>query len=317
MENNIEFPVLETANFFWHGTMSLYEYVCIASFVKNGFNVNVYSYHELQLPIGAHLKNAAEILPESDLLKYTQDGKIGNLAAFSDAFRINLQKNHLGWWFDTDMVCLKSSKDFTQLAEKDNRIIVGFQDDHVINGAVLKISDKQLAGKIFTELEQSGTSFEWGYIGPALITRVLKREGLGKYPFKSSVFYPVHFANADFAFRPDKIKEVATSCSDSFTYHLWNEIIYQWKVPKNILPPAGSFLHKLFVDICPEMKAYPTLPIETFERLASPVILKEQINNIMKLNDELIKRNDFIFSGNAPLSRYLKLLAKKILFWFR
>ena len=98
---------IEYANFFWHGaSLSLQEYICISSFVKNGFKVRVYSYNNLTIPEGAELSDASEILPVTDLRKYTQAGMSGNLAAFSDAFRYHLIDKRGGWWFDTDVICL-------------------------------------------------------------------------------------------------------------------------------------------------------------------------------------------------------------------
>ena len=87
------------ANFFWQGpSLSIQEFVCISSFVKQNFEVDVYTYNaKLALPEGARRKDAAEILPESELTKYTHDGMPGSVVAFSDAFRYNLLKKRGGW----------------------------------------------------------------------------------------------------------------------------------------------------------------------------------------------------------------------------
>ena len=48
-----------TANFFWHGSeLSIYEEVCLKSFIKNGFKVVIYANHMLRAAYPA-MQNAA------------------------------------------------------------------------------------------------------------------------------------------------------------------------------------------------------------------------------------------------------------------
>lgn len=93
----------EVAHFVWHGTLSLYEIKCIESFVKNNFEVNLWSYDKLEnVPNGATLRDIREFLPEEHKFKYKQKHPFGleqdsnkqyaNLAMFSDAFRIMVLK---------------------------------------------------------------------------------------------------------------------------------------------------------------------------------------------------------------------------------
>ena len=101
------------AHFFWHGNLSLYEYSCIGSFVKNDFDVIVWSYDKLLLPPGAKNKDANDVLSKELLFKFEMPkGNLGSIAAFSDLFRLEVIKKFGGWWFDTDCICIKDQKFF-------------------------------------------------------------------------------------------------------------------------------------------------------------------------------------------------------------
>ena len=256
----------ETAHFFWHGTpLSLYEIACLTSFHHHGFQVLLWSYTGVKGPPGVVTRDAREILPIESLTKYTQRGVKGSLAAFSDAFRYTLLSKLAGWWFDTDLVCLRHADEFATLAASP--LIVGRESENRLNGGVLRVADPQMQQAFLEELERSGDTFAWGWIGPQLITRVLTERGIADKALDPSVFYPLHWKRADLALRPDKFDDVEQACKGSYTFHIWNEMILLSAIPKNVLPPAGSFLHRRFVEHCPELAAGPSLPIATLAAL--------------------------------------------------
>lgn len=83
------------ANFFWNSSkISLYEYSCLKSFIKNNFNVRVFSYKKIELPKGAKLIDAKIILSKNEIKKFVHQKRVGCLAAFSDKFRVVLQKKN-------------------------------------------------------------------------------------------------------------------------------------------------------------------------------------------------------------------------------
>jgi hypothetical protein len=183
------------ANFFWNSNnLSVYEYACLNSFVKNDFDVDVYSFCNIKLPQGVVLKNASSILDQKEIKKFIHDGKAGCLAAFTDKFRIELQKKNLGWWFDMDVVCLKNSKYFSKL-EKGNKFIIGMETNNKINNAVLKISDKNLASHISKKILETGYNFKLGGIGPDLITKILKKEKILYKAQPRYKFYAINYQN--------------------------------------------------------------------------------------------------------------------------
>lgn len=243
---------IETANFFWHGKkLSLYEHVCLTSFLKRGFRVVVWSYDDICLPEGAELQNAQAILDQDHLTKYTQAGKAANLAAFSDVFRVTLVKERSGeWWFDIDCLCLKDSSEFAEL--KANRdIVIGWEDATFANGAALSIPNKEVAKRLANSQKRLCDSIQnlpWGTIGPKLLTSFCTEEELQNQILPIEVFYPVHYTQTFLFFNKQQCSYVENLCKNSYTCHLWNEMLSREGVNKNELPSVGSFLHKVITQ---------------------------------------------------------------------
>src|SRR5262245_22536768 len=99
----------QTAQFLWIGeTLSKMEMLCLSSFIRTGYNVQVYCYGELDLPAGVIQKNAADILPYDQVFTYRAPGfGCGSFAGFADRFRYHLLYEKGGWWFDMDFVSIR------------------------------------------------------------------------------------------------------------------------------------------------------------------------------------------------------------------
>jgi len=260
----------DTANFFWEGSeLGPVETGCVASFVQHGFKVCVYSYRNLKLPTGVTLYDATEIMPKSDLSIYCQAGQKGNLAAFSDAFRYRLLDSKVGWWFDADMLCLDDCSRFESLLRtKRLGFCAGREDRTHINGAALFLSDRDIAGALLDDLNACGLTFDWGEIGPKLLTRVIRRLGLQESIEPPQTFYPIHYRDFEKLYDPAQREWCEENIIGSLALHLWNEIRSRLIIPSSVLPPNGSFLHTRLTTACPYLQAAPTLRIETFHRLA-------------------------------------------------
>jgi len=304
---------LGTANFFWYGSpLSLQEYVCVSSFIKNGFDVRVYSYTDLVLPEGAKLHDASEILPVSDMGKYTQDGMTANLAAFSDAFRYQVIKKKGGWWFDTDVLCLATSEQFAQIVtNKEIKISAGYQSPDIIACGVLYLDDSCLINKVIDELENAGTEFEWGEIGPTLITRVIKESNLAHLVEPEAHFYPIHYSHFRRMFDPGWTDWCSSRINGSMAVHLWNEVRRRDRIPNTVMPPEGSFLYEVFVTVCPELGSIPALPFETIQALFEYTDLKGEYQRIASEYQRFVDfknkiKNNCIMSLVLALRRYIR-----------
>ena len=291
--------------FFWHGsTLGFMEYVCISSFVKHGFEVRVFSYNDLVLPDSVILMDASEILPFSDLSKYTQAGISHNLAAFSDAFRYQVIKKKGGWWFDSDVICLVDSGPFSAIIDKKSiKISLGYESPVLINGAVLYIDNHIVLQKILDELESVGTEFEWGDIGPKLITRVINNLQLTHLVDPSFYYYAI-YEDYQRLYDPKCLKWCQEMVGKSFALHLWNDLMRRYKIPKNIMPPAGSFLHKIFLDVCPQFASEPTLEYETIKVLFDYYNQKGNYDRLLNIEKSL--KENFIISGLLKFRKILK-----------
>ena len=66
---------------------------------------------------------------------------------------------------------------------------------------------------------------------------------------------------------PKYYKEAKKLCDNSFTIHNYNQILNRFGIPKNILPPKGSYLYEKIIKYSPELKGIQSLPENTIERL--------------------------------------------------
>lgn len=254
------------ANFFWNNNnLSLYDYCCLKSFLKNNFEVHVYSFEKIKLPFGAKLKDASKIINKKEIKKFIHQGKKGCLAAFADKFRIELLKRNKGWWFDMDILCLKKETEFRKLDNKE--IIIGLETDTNVNNAVLKISNQEFLNMISFEISKLGYVINWGDIGPKLLNKLLHKENKFSKVFGKKYFYPIDYKNFNYLLLPRYYSEAKKICKDSFTIHNYNQILNRFGIPKNIMPTKGSLLYKKFLEYSPELKTHATLPENTAERL--------------------------------------------------
>jgi hypothetical protein len=245
----------EIANFFWHGnSLSIYEIGCIKSFIVNDFEVNVWTFNpNLNVPEGATICDANKFYSVSDIMTFSQRGKQGCLAAFSDAFRYKVLAEIEGWWFDTDCLCLRPQEDFKDLYS-NRSIIAGYENSrNLINGAVLRFLDNSLLNAAIKMMEEKlvekNRHVSWGEIGPKLITKLVENNNLHSNILPISYFYPIHCKSASDAINPEKLSYMENKCSTSYVYHCWNEMLSRAGVDKTTMPPSGSFLHKKFKEL--------------------------------------------------------------------
>jgi hypothetical protein len=162
------------ANFFWHGpSLSLYESACLSSFVRQGLSVRLHTFNlQLAVPEGVSLVDAGLLAHQDEVLAYTQGGHAASIAAFTDIFRYRVLGQEPGWWFDTDVFCLKDALHYAALERQSKGLLIGFEETGKVNGAVMYISDTGLASKLEQLANAKGRQFDWGAIGPGLVTDI-------------------------------------------------------------------------------------------------------------------------------------------------
>ena len=116
---------------FWNGgELSPYERLCLKSFIDHGHRVALYTFHHLTVPIGVELRDASELIPESEYFVYKEGPGAGSPSAFSNLFRYKLLATKGGWWIDTDVICLANSI-------PKSSFFAAYESLDTINGAVL------------------------------------------------------------------------------------------------------------------------------------------------------------------------------------
>lgn len=202
----------------WIGPeLSTLEQLSIASFLQNGHEYHLYVYDEPQnVPRGAVIKNANEILPSSSIFQYQE---YASYAGFANFFRYKLLLERGGWWADSDTVCLKRF-DFPEEHVFATEISNGLE---VVNCGVIKAPKGSPVMAYAWEVCQTKKPEQlvWGETGPRLMGEAVRKYSLERYAKPHHVFCPIVYSDWRKVLEPD-----AEVISDEGTYaiHLWNEM---------------------------------------------------------------------------------------------
>jgi hypothetical protein len=284
------------ANFFWHGSrLSLYEAACISSFAAPGFAVNVYTFNkDLPVPSGVNIVDASKYAHPEEVFAYEQGGHKSSIAAFSDIFRYRVLAQEPGWWFDTDVYRLKEDNCFLELERQSAGMTVGFEDRDTANGAVVYIANRAIAQELGNRAQGKGRKFEWGAIGPQLLTEYMRSQPQVVSALSPSYFYPIDYHHLERLFLPSERIHCWQAVQPAVCVHLWNEHIRRWNVPKDILPCKDSFLMDLLAKQNMSVSPDASLPLDTFKTLALgrvEVTAIKLIRHVKELRNRFIIRS--------------------------
>jgi hypothetical protein len=244
---------------FWHGAaLSSYERLSIASFLKHGHRVEVFSYNELILPDGAVRVDASTVLPESEVFAYRHGTGKGSVSAFSNLFRYKMLHDLGGIWADCDVLCLRSMHSLPVAC-------VAWEDSTSVNSGVMRFPPGHaLPGELYRQAAALGKDIVWGQIGPQLLTRLLPQFPDVEILSKQS-FYPVHWREAWRLVQAGEYDYCAGAAEGSYAVHWWNEIFRRIGISKEKLPPRGSFLEHHASDILDgDIDAWPEAMVATW-----------------------------------------------------
>ena len=234
----------DIASFHGGKPLNLWEWSCLRSFADHGHSVALYSYDRPLLPPGVHAADAADIVPRADF-----DGFIaaspGAYAQFSDLFRYELLFRRGGWWVDTDVLCLSRTlpdSDFfiaRKKGERVNNAIMAFSPGHEFVAAALRFARKGAGKTRFSRRV---------FLGPDLVSRLVKERGLLRATAPGDVCYPFHQQHVFALVMPEKRTCVGKTVENSPFIHLFQENFRQLGFPRDILPPRGSFVAEKLVQ---------------------------------------------------------------------
>ena len=235
--NMANLPVIQAL---WIGRpLSQLEKLCVRSFLHHGHEFHLYVYDDVQgIPDGATVKDANEILPESEIFRLKKRGELG---PFSDWFRYALLAKHGGFWADMDMVCLKpfdfpeeivfgaANGNFhpgTLKFPKGHECVIALEDSCRNYGKEMpwdSEQDKERKRKIRKRGKERSDSPFLEFGSTPVFTRAARHFGLEKYAKSYICFYPVHVTHppAVLQFFDNSHAGVRLS-EDSYAFHVGN-----------------------------------------------------------------------------------------------
>jgi hypothetical protein len=259
---------------FWTGRLTWIERLCLASMLRQGHRVSVYSYGGNIEGIASHpmleQREAADILPLTDDLR--RMGK-KQPAFLADMLRFELMAAKDCAWVDLDLLLLKPFG----AGSPEAPLFMAFEtsDRHIINTAALRLpSDSDLLADIRTFCGKRPVlapwwtgkrlwkhkawialgapiqpeDSQWGIFGPKLITYLVQQKGLGTSVSAHTTVYPVPFAQCAALIEPAAVIE-DWFASDTFAVHLWAHRLRKL-TPDATRPPAGSWLAQRIHEHC-------------------------------------------------------------------
>jgi hypothetical protein len=259
-----QFMELPTIVSFWHGPLSWLEALCISSFVRQGHELEVYSYDPIpNLPAAAKWRDARDVLPREKLTFYKGRGTPG---VFSDHFRYSALRAGLGIYADLDVYCVRpisSSLDYLMAWERPGSV----------NGAVLYIPANApllddleavfaeglrplfephlpllrrlevAARRVFGD-KVTPEHMQYGATGPMALTHFVKKHGLTSKVQVSATFYPVPYEEIP-ALMHEGSDLAGAIRQETLGIHLWRSQLTSRGRAHMPMPPTGSAMAKL------------------------------------------------------------------------
>jgi hypothetical protein len=235
------------------------ERLCLASMIQAGHTVDVYSYDtDLDLPSGAILKDASEVVPRSKVTFH----RLGP-SHFTDIFRYEGLRRGFGTWVDMDVLMLRSIADMTGPImgwENPNSIAIGvlwLQPDDPFLAHMKRLAAARVPipghlswrkkldqiGRALAGRQRSLNQFGRCVIGPAEFTDFLRRSNRIHLAQPADVFYPLPHKKYAMLFDPSANVEGFIT-PRTRAVHLWNNSIVQSGLLKSD-PPRRSFIARM------------------------------------------------------------------------
>jgi len=225
---------------FWHGQFSPYEALCLSSFVAAGLEVELFSEAPIAgLPDGVTRRNARDIL-DLEIAFYRHEFDGPSPALHANHFRYALLESLGGWWIDTDVLLVAASL-------PDVGIFLACQADHELNNSVMRFPAGHPLIKAARARAAAGSdNARWGETGPRLLSELqpVYVPDMPVAPRQST--YEIGADEFQKFFLPEAQEEIEERISHSTFVHLWNEMWRRAGIPKNIAPPKGCWLDRMF-----------------------------------------------------------------------
>ena len=236
------------------------ERACLRSVLRQGHKLDLYCYSQPDgVPAGVALRDAAEILPRSSIVRHHS----GSVSLFSNRFRYELQRRSLGTWLDCDAYLVRP-------LDSTSDYLIGEYEPGKINGGIMRLPpDSPILSALFAVFEERHVmpwlpwrskasarwrllttgrvglaKLPWGSAGPVALTYLARAHGVDHVALPPEVLYPVRWQEADWILDSGRtLEDVVTPLTVSV--HFWNERIKEFK---HRPAPPGSVLARLHAE---------------------------------------------------------------------
>lgn len=227
----------------FHGgpPLNVWERCSLQSFADHGHDIVLFSYDQLDVPRGVRLESAADIVSLEERDKFFSLAP-GAYSQFSDLFRYQLLLQHGGWWIDTDVLCRSPIL-------PSQPVVVGETRPGKLCGAIMRFppGHKLLKEALdYSRDHQRGLSeAHRTVIGPILLSDLIKSHPIAVS--ERRIFFPLRAKDVWRFGEPSSAAEVEKEVEASPMVHWFQEFFRAAGLPRDLLPPAGSYLANAFV----------------------------------------------------------------------
>jgi hypothetical protein len=218
--------------------------LCLRSFVDHGHGMEVYTYSDtIAVPNWIVRRDAREILPADHILHYQAGFGRGSPALHANLFRYALLDRFGGWWTDLDVLLLSD-----ELPETTHFFAQAAEPYSTLNNSVLKFpaGDPLLRDAVSGCNVVAEADAVWGQTGPLLLTSLVDKHALRSFVQPAHTAYPIPWQDVPAMFDPARCQELKERVRGAIFLHMFNEIWRGSGIPRELGPPAGSFLSECF-----------------------------------------------------------------------
>lgn len=228
----------------FHGDppLNVWERCSMQSFADHGHEMVLFSYDRLEVPQGVRLESAADIISTEERDKFFALA-LGLYSQFSDFFRYELLRQHGGWWIDTDVLCKSPTLPSQPVVVGETRpgklcgAIMRFPSGHPVLGEACDYCRSHL--DILADSHRT-------VIGPILMSDLFKEHPIVVSDIE--LFYPIRGKDVWKLGEPESAGAVQGAIASSPMVHWFQEFFRAAGLPRDLLPPAGSFLADAFMS---------------------------------------------------------------------
>jgi mannosyltransferase OCH1-like enzyme len=232
----------QTVRTFWGGgAMGPYQLLGLRSFADRGHRVEAFTFDRaLTKPSWITWQDAADIIPAERVVH--EIAEPGQSAIHANLFRHALLHRHGGWWIDPDVVLLG-----TELPDADT-FFARSHDTQLVSPAAMKFSESHptLAEALIHSAPFDETPEQWDRLGAALLTECLAADDLLERCQPPDVVSPISWFDVEVLFDPARADMLEDKLKDGLFLDLHQEAWLRAGVPRELGPPLGSYLDRLF-----------------------------------------------------------------------